>query len=327
LEPLVSIIIPLYNSKKHIAKCIKSAVDQTWLNKEIIVVNDGSTDQSLEIAKAFESDLLKVFSQENKGASAARNFGIRESKGDYIQFLDADDLLSPNKIECQIKSLKGSFDKLSVCATVHFFDETNHTDPLPIHEWYREGSDDPIDFLIKLYGGGLIGPTYGGMIQPNAWLTPKKIIDKAGDWNETLSLDDDGEFFCRILLASKGVRYSYDGINYYRKFKNAGSLSASASYKAMKSALESNLLKSTNLLQHSESPLAKKALARFFMENAFNFYPQFKDLSDIAEKKANELGGCEFEPYPKGYKKILNLLLGWKQIKKLEFVKRKYSTS
>ncbi|HZX58320.1 MAG TPA: glycosyltransferase family A protein, partial [Mucilaginibacter sp.] len=106
-QPLVSIIIPVYNSEKHLAETISSALEQTWPNKEIIIVDDGSADNSLAIAKSFASENVKVFHQPNKGASAARNKGIQEAKGDYIQFLDADDLLMPNKIAAQVKQLAG----------------------------------------------------------------------------------------------------------------------------------------------------------------------------------------------------------------------------
>src|SRR5580698_4662849 len=98
MPPLVSIIIPSYNSENHLAETIKSALSQTWVNKEIIIIDDGSTDSSVQIAKGFESN-VKVLVQKNKGASAARNAGLKEAKGDYIQFLDSDDLLSPDKIE------------------------------------------------------------------------------------------------------------------------------------------------------------------------------------------------------------------------------------
>src|ERR1700748_3370934 len=105
-RPLVSIIIPVYNAQKYLAETINSALAQTWPNKEIIIVDDGSTDNSFQIAKNFENDKVRVYYQENRGAGAARNKGLREAKGNYIQFLDADDLISNNKAEEQINLLK-----------------------------------------------------------------------------------------------------------------------------------------------------------------------------------------------------------------------------
>ena len=101
--PKVSILIPLYNSENYIEETIQSCLNQTYENIEIIIVDDGSTDKSLQIAKSFESGKLKVYSQPNSGACKARNLAFEKSIGDYIQYLDADDLLSENKIENQRK--------------------------------------------------------------------------------------------------------------------------------------------------------------------------------------------------------------------------------
>ena len=100
---LVSILIPCYNADKWLKETIESALSQTWSNKEIIIVDDGSTDNSLQIAKQFESNIVKVISQVNKGATAARNKAFEYARGDYIQWLDADDLLAPDKIEKQMR--------------------------------------------------------------------------------------------------------------------------------------------------------------------------------------------------------------------------------
>ena len=120
-SPLVSIIIPVYNSEKYLAETITSAISQTWNNKEIIIIDDGSTDNSLTIAESFANEHIKIFSQPNKGASAARNKGLHEAKGDYIQFLDGDDLLMPNKIEVQLAQIAGKPSKLATCPVADFY--------------------------------------------------------------------------------------------------------------------------------------------------------------------------------------------------------------
>src|SRR5713226_1866991 len=101
---LVSILIPVYNAEGFVAEAIQSALDQTWPAKEIIAVDDGSTDRSLEILKSFGLR-IRVIEQENRGASAARNRALSEAQGEFIQFLDADDLLAPDKIEIQMNRL------------------------------------------------------------------------------------------------------------------------------------------------------------------------------------------------------------------------------
>src|SRR5205807_6645570 len=92
--------------EKYLADTLESALAQTWPRKEILVVDDGSKDATLAIARTFEPRGVRVFSQPNQGAAAARNKAYSLSKGDYIQWLDADDLLVPNKIASQMKALE-----------------------------------------------------------------------------------------------------------------------------------------------------------------------------------------------------------------------------
>src|ERR1051325_3114803 len=103
MKPLVSILVPAFNAQNSIADTLRSALAQTWERKEIIVVNDGSTDDTLSIARQFESPSVRVVTQENQGAAVARNTALSLCQGDYIQWLDADDLLSPQKIAQQIE--------------------------------------------------------------------------------------------------------------------------------------------------------------------------------------------------------------------------------
>src|SRR5271166_5822373 len=98
MKPLVSVLIPAFNAQAWIGDTLESAVSQTWPQKEIIVVNDGSTDQTLASVQRFESAGVRVITQENQGAAAARNKAFSLCQGDYVQWLDADDLLAPDKI-------------------------------------------------------------------------------------------------------------------------------------------------------------------------------------------------------------------------------------
>src|SRR5690606_2283060 len=100
--PLVSIIIPCYNAEKYVAEAIQSALDQTYPNCEVIVIDDGSTDGSLEVIQSF-GDKIRCETGPNKGGCAARNRGLELAKGEWIQFLDADDLISVEKIERQME--------------------------------------------------------------------------------------------------------------------------------------------------------------------------------------------------------------------------------
>jgi glycosyltransferase involved in cell wall biosynthesis len=104
-EPLVSILIPAYNAERTLAWTIESALAQSWPHKEIIVVDDGSSDTTLEVAgKYWAEPGVRVISQPNRGASNARNLALSAARGEYIQWLDADDLLHPDMIRLQMES-------------------------------------------------------------------------------------------------------------------------------------------------------------------------------------------------------------------------------
>lgn len=107
-EELISIIVPAYNASKYIEKCLNSILSQTYKNFEIIVVNDGSTDNTLDILKkcSEQSDKIKIVAQKNKGVSAARNNGLEHAKGQYIAFVDADDTLEQEFLERMYYKLK-----------------------------------------------------------------------------------------------------------------------------------------------------------------------------------------------------------------------------
>lgn len=106
---MVSIITPFYNAEKYIAESISSVLNQTIKNWELLLINDGSTDRSKEIALSFKDERIRYFEQSNNGVSNARNFGLSKMKGDYFCFLDADDVLTPNSLEDRLEI----FDKYS----------------------------------------------------------------------------------------------------------------------------------------------------------------------------------------------------------------------
>ena len=315
INSLVSIIIPVYNSEKYLADCIGSALSQTWPNKEIIIVNDGSTDNSLKIAESFACDTVKIFSQPNKGAAMARNKGLAEAKGHYIQFLDADDYLSKEKIEGQVTKLNGSTTHISLCKTMFFYDGVENILHNPREDWYYADNNDPVDFLIKLYSVNEIMSGYGGMVQPNSWLTPRALIDKAGIWNEQIFHDDDGEFFCRVILASEGIKFSDKGINYYRRFRNQNSLSGQKSLPAYQSFLLALNLKHNYLKSKTDNPILDKIFARQLWWLGVEAYPKFSNFSKLCTRKASQLGfsGRKYVGGPGGHK--LANILGWKFVR------------
>jgi glycosyltransferase involved in cell wall biosynthesis len=311
-DPLVSIIIPVYNAEKYLDESIGSAISQTWKKIEIIIVDDGSADQSLNIALKYQAEKIKVFHQENKGASAARNRGLLEANGDYIQFLDADDLLSENKIADQITALEGEPEKIANCSTVHFYDGTFHQNSTPsqYEEKFLFDDDDPVHFLITLLGGYSAN---GSMVQTGAWLTPKSIISKIGGWNEKLTTDDDGEFFCRVILNSKGI-IKTNGYSYYRKQRSAQSLSSQKNLKSLQSSLAALLLKRDLLLSVNNSFEAKAAIYKALINLAAQSYLKYPGVYSKATAELPKIKMAYRPPMGSSIAESLTAIFGWKMV-------------
>lgn len=206
--PLVSILIPAYNADRWVAEAIHSAAAQTWERKEIIVIDDGSTDRTLAVARQFQAESVCVVRQEHQGAAAARNRALQLSQGDYIQYLDADDLLAPDKIARQLAALRGDDSKriLLSSAWAPFYYRTRGARFGPSSLW-KDLS--PVEWLMKKMGENLY-------MQPATWLTSRELTEAAGRWDTRLWYDDDGEYFCRVLTASEGTRFVPGAKVFYR---------------------------------------------------------------------------------------------------------------
>lgn len=273
-NPLVSIIIPLYNAENYIVATIESALKQTYTNTEIIIVDDGSKDASHEFAIKYASDKIKVVKQVNKGASAARNHGISLAKGEYIQFLDADDFLHPQKIEQQVNTLSKFSDLHLIGGTwQRFITNLDHlfgeiAPPTLVELQYFEKAK----WLIER-----------PMMIPHTWLVSKKLIELAGPWDEELTLNDDGEYFYRVIAASAGVIIDRKAKTYYRSF-NSSSLSSRGGNKAMWSWIKS--VQSYKKIVYSVSGnLGNESVDKFFFMLAYSCLNEFPDLVEVC--KAN----------------------------------------
>src|SRR5260370_4705443 len=137
MKPLVSILVPAFNAQEWISDALRSAIAQTWERTEIIVIDDGSPDQTLAVARQFESSGVRVETQENQGAAAARNKVFSLCKGDYIQWLDADDLLAPDKISLQMEALDRCSSKRTLLSSEwgRFFYRYRQAEFIPTALW------------------------------------------------------------------------------------------------------------------------------------------------------------------------------------------------
>ena len=304
---LVSIIIPCYNAEPWLAATLDSAFAQSWPSTEVILVDDGSTDDSVSLARTFEQRGLRIIQQSNRGASAARNAGLAAANGDYIQFLDADDLLGPRKIELQLARLQAEGGEvLSSSAWARFFDDPASAAFQPEENW-RDLTG--VEFLQLHY-------EQLAMMQPAAWLTPRAILDRAGPWNETLSLNDDGEYFARVMLTASRIVFVRDAQTFYRTGTQS-SLSNRKDSKALESLYRSVELTTSHLLSKDRSERTLNAVAFAWKWAAFELYPDAPELSSEAERRCKELGGSRRD-LPAGKRfQLLARLAGWRMARRL----------
>lgn len=201
-SPLVSIIIPTFNREDLILETLDSVLAQTYQNWECLVIDDGSTDRTARLEDElvrkdprFQYHLRPALYP--KGACCARNYGFSLSKGEYIQWLDDDDLLAPAKLELQVKALENSDKNLvATCAWDLFWPGKE----LALKD-ILEGKEitDCKGFFSQM-------AKTRSFIPPLAYLTPKKIAILAGGWNTKLKINQDAEYFTRVILASKAIK-------------------------------------------------------------------------------------------------------------------------
>jgi glycosyltransferase involved in cell wall biosynthesis len=308
MKPLVSILIPAYNAEDWIAETLQSALQQTWDNTEIIVVDDGSSDRTYAIAKTFASPQLQVITQPNQGAAAARNRALQVAQGDFIQFLDADDLLAPDKLAIQLNHL--SWDNPQQIASgewARFYQSPQAATFTPEPLW---ANYDPIAWLVLAWEGHW-------MMHPAAWLIPRAISDQAGNWDASLSLNDDGEYFCRVVLASAGVQFCPGARSFYRSGL-PDSLSDTKSDQAWQSLYQTLMSNQVHLLAVENTPRTRHACATALQRFIYEVYPAVPHLCQLAAQQVIELGGTQLRPTGGPLFNLLAQAVGWRWAKRMQ---------
>jgi glycosyltransferase involved in cell wall biosynthesis len=312
VKPLVSILIPAYNAEQWIAEAIESGLTQTWPRKEIIVVDDGSTDHTLRTAQPFEAKGVRVVTQLNQGAAAARNTAFSLSSGDYIQWLDADDILAPDKISRQMEFAESCANKRILLSSEwgHFLYRTSRAQFTPTALW-----DDlpPVEWLrLKM--------EKNTWMQPDSWLVSRELTEAAGPWDERLSLDDEGEYFCRVLIKSDGVKFIRGAKTFYRVTGPQSLGNVDTSNKKLESAWLSMRLHVQYFRCLEDSARTRRACVTYLQGWVHHFHPHRPDLVNATQHLAKTLGGEVTLEKPV---KLLGWKFAWmKKIFGLEFAYR-----
>jgi glycosyltransferase involved in cell wall biosynthesis len=302
MRPLVSIVIPAYNAERTVAEAIQSAIGQTWPRKEIIVVDDGSTDRTAEIVDRFVP-AVRLVSSRNHGLSAAVNLAIQHSHGDYIQELDADDLLTQDKIERQLSALRAGDSKRILLSSpwASFYYRTRNA-RFVNNALCQDLS--PVEWLLRKMGKNLY-------MQNATWLVSRELIEAAGPWDTRLNYDQDGEYFSRVVSCSDGTRF-VPGTGVFYRTSGPGRISyIGKSDQKKESLLLSMQLQIKYLLALENSERVRRACVTYLQNWYENFYLERSDLAAQAQEIAAELGGSIQEPLLRWKFAWLKPLFGW----------------
>ena len=259
----VSVIIPFYNVEDYFRECLESIINQTFDDLEIICVNDGSTDNSLKIVEEFSKydDRIKIFNQENKGASAARNYGLKVSKGDYVYFMDSDDILELNALEELYNFSKANDLDILIFKLISFNNETGEKFNTPYYD---------MSFLKPFNKKVFNFNDLGDDVMRLAVSLPGKLFKR-----DTINLIqfeegyifEDNLFFAEAMLKAKRVSF-YDEYFYNRRIRQ-NSVMTSKTIKFADSIFIVNkiidLLKRENIYEDF-----KKSIIEIKIKSAYN---------------------------------------------------------
>lgn len=303
----MSICMPAFNAANYIGDTISCLLSQTYYNIEIIVVDDHSTDSTINIIKAFNDSRLRFFTNPKKFAASARNFAYKNSKGEYIIFFDADDLVEKEFIEKQVRKLCEDENSVVISNWGRFYNndlatyvEAPHTikKDLTYEEW------------ILTYWLEVRHTTPPGRIAIS-----RQLVEKTPLWDETLTLNDDFQFFNELFFHCNMIRHNNANF-YYRSGINGlstriGEKFYQSSLKALKRGIELAKKKYPNK-HHLEL-----CYANMLKNLEYEVYP-ITNLTKLVKIEQRALPKATFKFPAGGITRIIILVIGWKMTKRIK---------
>ena len=315
-KPVVSVVIPFRNARRTILQCVQSVSAQSLSNIEIMLCDDRSTDNTKQYVLSKHVDhRIKWLNAEGAGACAARNTGIRHCSGDYVQFLDADDLMAKNKLELQVRQIESCSNP---CQTVSFsalVQFRNGSSPESGERWHEDfkSFDEPMRLLCKL----LLSDQY---IQTGQWLITRGLAQQTGPWDESLAADQDGEYFARVLQQAHTVLSCPAAVAYYRK-AIAGQISSRKNASHFRSRLRAFEKKLQLLEECNERETLQEIVTKQCQSLATSSYPRSINTSRQAIQILHE-HRCEFNPsFPTTRLALIARVFGWRFARWCSFIK------
>lgn len=331
MSALVTVIMPCHNAAPWVEQAVDSVLGQSWDNLELIVVDDGSSDDSASVLARFVQPVgvedfgdegpifsqcrgrsLLVLKQGQTGKAKACNRALQYAKGEYIKYLDADDLLSPDMIERQVRILEGRAAEAGPAVAygewARFYERPQEADFVERAGWH---DGVPAAWLTEVLRDGQ------PMLQCGQFLVPRALLNKVGGWSETLTLIDDFEFFTRLICASEQVLFTPGARLYYRSGLS-GSLSRRKTAAAWDSATRSALLGTGYLVALDGSAAARRSAANFLQELVYSMYPFTGYNIAALETRIRELGGSCLGAQGGRVFLLLARVFGWKFARRLQ---------
>jgi glycosyltransferase involved in cell wall biosynthesis len=265
---IVSVIIPAYNAEKTILATLESVQRQTLSDFELIVIDDGSTDHTVDLAKTLQDPRLKIFSYQNGGVSVARNRGIQHASGDFISFIDADDLWMPDKLQLQLEALQKNPEAGVAYSWTIFVDEKG-TVLYAQEPVFHEGNVYP-HLLVENF-----------ILNGSNVLIRRQFVEAVGDFHAPLKYAEDWEFYIRLAALCTFVLVPKHQVTYLRS-----SQSATSKVDVMERDIVAHITRVFQTVPPEFQPLKNRSLAcayRYFAQQYISY-----ELTDTAVNQASQ---------------------------------------
>ncbi len=291
--PTISVVIPAYNAERTILETIASVQQQTFSDFELIVINDGSIDRTLELLNSVEDSRLNIFSYSNGGLPTARNRGISRASGEFIAFLDADDLWTPDKLELQVEALQQHPDAGVAYSWTSFMEE-------------KEGSlsfkpCEPVFFQGNVYANLLVGDfIYNG----SNTLIRKQAIESTGEFEPTLKSCEDWDYWLRLA-----ARWHFVVVPKYQILYRRSSGAMSSKVEVMKQACLIVLEKAYQAAPSEVQYLKNQSFTSFHKYCADLYLKHSSDMNGVKEAGQHLWMAIRLQPQTLLNKRFQKLIL------------------
>lgn len=276
---MVSIIIPTYNRSKYVIEAVESCLNQSYTNIEIIIIDDGSIDGTEEMVSKllitkWENRNIIYIKQSNAGASAARNYGLENAKGDFIQYLDSDDILYPNKLQLQLAEMHKQ--KSEVCICYGFMGENLGAVE---NEILGESFENKIDLMHKMCSGSV------HVMQTTAPIWRKTFLDGTKGWNTSIAFGDDLEYHIRLLTKVSKICFVPEKLFFVREHSDLRLSNLNGNVKQIESGIKTQQCIAKII---KETGLWDKIFQQGILKNGRTLYFNYFKLADKAKLRVFE---------------------------------------